>query len=77
MTLLDLKKDMSGRVESVCADGILGQRLLDMGFYPGACVTFIRKAPLGDPIEFVVSGSSLGLREKEAKCVKVTLCKTA
>jgi len=75
MTLLDLKAGMNGLVESVSADGILAQRLLDMGFYPGACVSFIRKAPLGDPIEFVVSGSSLGLRRKEAGCVKVKLCK--
>jgi len=75
MTLLDLKTGMSGLVETVSADGVLAQRLLDMGFYPGACVAFVRKAPLGDPIEFVVEGYSLGLRRKEAGCVKVKLCK--
>ena len=75
MTLLDLKAGTTGMVETVSADGMLAQRLLDMGFYPGACVKFVRKAPLGDPIEFSVAGSELGLRRKEAGCVKVKLCK--
>lgn len=48
-------------------------RLTDMGVIPGADVTFIRCAPLGDPLEYHISGYRLCLRKSEAKnilCVR-------
>ncbi len=71
MTLLELKRGMSGTVEDIAANGLLAQRLVDMGLYPGASVTFVRVAPLGDPIEVEAEGTAIGLRREEARCVKI------
>jgi ferrous iron transport protein A len=42
-----------------------------MGFCNGASVEVIRRAPLGDPIEFRLRGYSLSLREEQARHVTV------
>ena len=45
--------------------------MLDMGFVPGAEVIVIRKAPLGDPIEYRVKGTAVALRQKDANSILV------
>lgn len=63
-----------GRVVSVmCADPELRRRLLEMGFCNDACVQMIRRAPLGDPIEFKLRGYSLSLRQEQAAQVHIHL----
>jgi Fe2+ transport system protein FeoA len=47
------------------------RRLLDMGFVPGAGVSVIRKAPLGDPVEYQVKGTSVALRREDANTILV------
>jgi Fe2+ transport system protein FeoA len=47
------------------------RRLLDMGFVPGAGVRVIRKAPLGDPVEYQVKGTSVALRREDANTILV------
>ena len=47
------------------------RRMLDMGFVPGADVTVLRKAPLGDPIEYRVKGTAIALRQTDANSVMV------
>lgn len=47
-------------------DSAPARRLLEMGFLPGRTVSAIRKAPLGDPIEFVVMGARLSMRRVDA-----------
>ena len=42
------------------------RRLLEMGFLPGNTVTAVRKAPLGDPIEYVVMGGRVSMRRVDA-----------
>ena len=46
-------------------------RLREMGLLPGTRVQFIRRAPLGDPLEFGVRGTLLSLREAEARVIEV------
>lgn len=43
------------------------QRLLEMGILQGVPIRFIRRAPLGDPIEIHVKGYRLMLRNTEAR----------
>ena len=43
--------------------------MLDMGFVPGAEVTVIRKAPLGDPIEYRIKGTAVALRQEDADTI--------
>jgi Fe2+ transport system protein FeoA len=42
------------------------RRLLEMGFLPGTTVKAIRKAPLGDPIEYFVMGGRVSMRRADA-----------
>ncbi len=50
----------------------LAQRLTDLGFWQGTEVQLVRRAPLGDPIEYRLRGYRLALRRREAARVRVT-----
>jgi ferrous iron transport protein A len=62
-----------GMVVGVTGDTELRRRLLEMGFCNGAAVHVVRRAPLGDPIEFRLRGYCLSLREEQAKHVQVSM----
>ena len=47
------------------------KKLLAMGMVPGTEITVVRIAPLGDPIEVLVRGSSLILRKSEAEILQL------
>jgi ferrous iron transport protein A len=70
-TLATLRPGARARVESVEADGAIGQRLLDLGFLPGTEVRLVRRAPLGDPAVYELRGTQLCLRRGEAKRIRV------
>jgi ferrous iron transport protein A len=59
-------------VVSVSGDIGVRRRLLEMGFCNGAQVEVVRRAPLGDPIEFRLRGYCLSLRDEQARFVQVT-----
>ena len=61
-----------GCVVSVGGDPELRRRLLEMGFTSGADVEVVRRAPLGDPIEFRLRGYCLSLRDEQAKFVTIS-----
>jgi Fe2+ transport system protein FeoA len=69
--LSKLKVGCQGQVISVTGDSDLRRRLLEMGFCNGATVEVVRRAPMGDPIEFKLRGYHLSLRSDQAKCVNV------
>lgn len=71
MTLADLKPGESGLVVGLEGKGMLAQRLVDMGLYPGVAAKVVRRAPLGDPIEVDAEGTFVNLRRDEACFVKV------
>lgn len=52
-----------GRLEM---DGTLRRRLLDLGFVPGATVHVLQRSPLGDPVAFRVSNTTIALRREES-----------
>ena len=62
----------AGSVVAVGGDRDLRRRLLEMGFCNGAKVEVVRRAPLGDPIEFRLRGYHLSLREDQAKFVLIS-----
>ena len=72
MTLDEIKPDQECEIVDTMAEGIVGQRLLDMGFIPGARIKVVRNAPLVDPVEFLIKGYNISLRHSEAKLVEVT-----
>jgi Fe2+ transport system protein FeoA/Mn-dependent DtxR family transcriptional regulator len=59
------------RVAEVLGVGKHQRRMLDMGFVPGAGVTVVRRAPLGDPVEYRVKGTAVALRRDDADSVLV------
>jgi len=71
MTLKELKTGESAVVETVGGDGALRQHFLDMGVIPGAEVTMLKLAPMGDPMELQIHGYSLTLRLADADRIGV------
>jgi Fe2+ transport system protein FeoA len=69
--LSQLKVGCLGQVVSVAGDHDIRRRLLEMGFCNGATVEVVRRAPMGDPIEFRLRGYHLSLRSDQAKFVNV------
>ena len=72
MTLNDLKPGQSARINTVGGEGALRQHFLDMGVIPGAEVTLMKLAPLGDPMELRIHGYELTLRLADAEKIGVT-----
>lgn len=60
-----------GMVVSVTGEAEVRRRLLEMGFCNGAQVEVLRRAPLGDPIEFKLRGYCLSLRDEQAQYVTI------
>ncbi|MGC2873284.1 ferrous iron transport protein B [Ihubacter sp. mB4P-1] len=71
MTLSELKKGESARIISIGGSGSLRQHFLDMGLIPGKSITFMKAAPMGDPIEYRVWGYELTLRLADAEKIQV------
>ncbi|MBO4426743.1 MAG: fused ferrous iron transport protein A/B, partial [Clostridiales bacterium] len=72
MTLKELKTGESARIESIGGEGALRQHFLDMGLIPGAEVTVVRFAPMGDPMEVRIHGYELSLRLDDAAEIGIT-----
>ncbi len=66
MKLSDLKVNQNAVITYVGGEGALRQHFLDMGLIPGAEVTLVKFAPLGDPMELQVHGYELSLRLADA-----------
>ena len=69
ITLEKLKINQKGTIVAVEGQGVTRRRLFDMGVTPGALVTLIKLAPLGDPLEINIRNYELTLRKDEAKNV--------
>lgn len=69
--LSELEPGDTAIVVRMKSGGEVARRMADMGLIPGTKVKVVRKAPLGDPIEFEVRGYNLSLRRNEAELVIV------
>ena len=72
MTLKDLEIGASGVIIAVGGEGSLRQHFLDMGVIPGAEVTLMKYAPMGDPMELRIHGYELTLRLADGEKVEIT-----
>ena len=66
MTIKDMKIGESAVIDVVGGEGALRQHFLDMGVIPGAEVTVVKFAPMGDPVELRIHGYELTLRLDDA-----------
>lgn len=58
-------------VSHVAGEGSFRRRLMELGLVPGTQIEVVGVAPLGDPLELLVRGSSLSIRKAEAEGVAV------
>ena len=72
MNLGQLKAGESCVVNTVGGEGALRQHFLDMGIIPGAEITIVKFAPMGDPVEVSIHGYELILRLDDAHKIAVT-----
>ena len=71
MTLKNLAIGKSAVITEVGGDGALRQHFLDMGMIPGAEVTVVKLAPMGDPMELRLHGYELTIRLADAEKIGI------
>ena len=71
MTLDKLPVGKSAVIRTVGGEGALRQHFLDMGMIPGAEVTVVKLAPMGDPMELQVHGYELTIRLHDAARIEI------
>lgn len=69
--LARLPLGVQARVVAVDSASPAARRLIEMGVVPGAPVSVVKAAPLGDPIQIRVRGYHLALRREEARSITV------
>lgn len=71
MNIKDLEIGKSAKITKVGGEGSLRQHFLDMGLIPGAQITMIKFAPMGDPVEIKIHGYELTLRLADAEKIEI------
>ncbi|SMG39672.1 FeoA family protein [Dethiosulfovibrio salsuginis] len=71
ISMRKMKKNQSGIIRSVKAEGELGRRIRDMGLTPGTDIKILGRAPLYDPVALRVGDFTLTLRNSEADYIEV------
>ncbi len=71
MTLKELGIGRTAVIRTVGGQGALRQHFLDMGVIPGAEITLVKLAPMGDPMELRIHGYELTLRLDEAELIGI------
>lgn len=70
-TLDQLSEGSRARIHQVRGNDGIATRLMEMGLIEGEEIQVLGRAPLGDPIEYLVYGYRLSLRAQEARRVDV------
>lgn len=71
MTLDMLKDGQSAVITGLRHAGDVSARLMEMGLFEGVRIQLLRRAPMGDPIEFQIGDYRLSLRRSDASQVEV------
>jgi ferrous iron transport protein A len=72
-TLSALPPGRCAIVLTVLGPSFIALRLMEMGLVPGAGISVVRSAPLGDPIQIKLRDYHLALRRTEAELINVVL----
>ena len=51
-------------------------RLQALGFVPGGSVRAVHESPWGDPVAYLVCGTVIALRRRDARHIEVTITET-
>lgn len=71
-TLDRLAPGERGVIARLDGEPAVRRRLMELGLVPGTTIELVRRAPMGDPIEFTARGVHLSLRRSEAGLIHVT-----
>ena len=71
ITLSQLSPGNRGRIHNILLSGQIRNRILDLGFTPGATVKSIRRIPLGDPVAYEVRDTLIALRAEEISQITI------
>jgi Fe2+ transport system protein FeoA len=71
-TLLELKPGELGHISKIEGPHPFVRRLVSLGITPGARIHFVRKAPLGDPLQLAVAGCHISIRAREAHNIQIS-----
>lgn len=71
-TLYDLAEGEEGIILKIKGRGQFRHRLMEMGFVAGKKVRVVKKAPLGDPVEFGILGYHVSLRKSDTRLIEVS-----
>ena len=66
-----MQKGDRATVVSLDGEQNLVTRLKHLGLVPGTEITVSRVAPFGDPVQLQLRGYSLGIRQRDASCIKL------
>ncbi len=72
VNLAELPVGGSGRIAEVALVGVLGDRLVELGFTVGAPIRLLRRAPFGGPLQVQIRDFVLSLRRADAVCIQVS-----
>ncbi len=70
-SLSDLAEGEQGVLDQINLKGDDAQRIMELGFIPGAHITVGRSAPGGDPRVYRVDGAEVALRRETAVHLKL------
>jgi len=71
MSLLNLTQGEKAIITKVKGRGAFRKRIMEMGFLAGKEITVVKKAPLGDPVEYNIMGYNVSLRNSEAGLIEI------
>ncbi len=71
--LNEMKAGEKGIVVDISSSEEILRRLLDLGVTIGTEIKLVRRAPLGSPLEFEVMGTTLSIRDEDARTIKVAI----
>ena len=60
-----------GKVKEILSKGRIKRRIMDLGFTPGTEVEMLMRSPSGDPAAYLIRGTVIAFRDKDAGGVKV------
>lgn len=73
MRLSNLSPGQSGIIKDLDKTLNIRKRLLDLGFIPGTSIKCLTRSPLGDPTAYLVRGTVIALRKKDAGQIIIDL----
>ncbi len=71
MNLSELQQGEKGIIVKIRGRGVFHKRITEMGFVRGQEVEVVRRAPLGDPLEYNIMGYNVSLRRSEAQLIEI------